>query len=234
METYISVPLATLGIGLLLSVLALYLFVKTANKVRASAWWLAFVSVGLNGAGIYCQINPYVFGGSYSYMLGLPALGTLAIVWFIGFFVTIFSIYPLIAPYQVHGLHSQTPPLEMCVALFWPLAALGGYVLYIAYSVYSPKGQEKSAEVAPITWEEARKKAPAGAETVEATKEDKEELPKYLRPFAPPTLTPRRKKKVDEKAEKDDAAPDENDEEEEEKPATPGEYPKKQRKGERW
>ena len=168
MEPYISVPLATMGIGLLLAVVALFLLVKTAEKVRASAWWLAFVSVGLNGAGIYLLINPYVLG-SYSYMLGLPALGTLAIVWFIGFFVAAAVVYALYRPYLVHGLDSPTPPHLWCVTLFWPLAALGAYALYIAYGSYSPKSREKPAEVAPISWEEARKKQPTA--TVEATKD---------------------------------------------------------------
>jgi hypothetical protein len=181
MEEYISLVGATLGIGLLLSVVALYLLITTAEKVRHAVWGFAIFSVVLNALGCYFVLDTssYFYTHPSFWMLGSPSLGALIMVWFFGVFAVAFALYPLRAPYVVHGIHSPFSLVEDCTVLFWPLAALGAFTLYVAHRCYSPKSQENPAETAsPVTWEEARKKKqPAGkgndkAETVEATKED--------------------------------------------------------------
>lgn len=146
METYISVPLATMGIGLLLSVLTLYLCTRASEKVRPAIWFFAVFSIVVNGAGIY-------------YLFSSPNIATLITLWILGTFATAFAQYPLLRPYLVHGIYSPTPLLESCVILFWPLAALGGYALYVVCRSYSFGPKEKLPdEVAPTTWEKVRDK----------------------------------------------------------------------------
>jgi len=160
METYISVPLATMGIGLFLSVVALILLIKTSEKVRPAAWFFSFFAIALNGVGVY-------------WLFTSPGIGTLISLWFFGAIAVGLAVYPVLRPYLVHGVFSEMPLLEECVMVFWPIAALGGYVLHIALGAYRPgQKREPADEVAPTTWEEARKKEapPPPAEPVRATK----------------------------------------------------------------
>jgi hypothetical protein len=164
METYISVPLATLGIGLLLSIVALFLITRASEKVRPAIWGFVIFAIVVNGAGCYC-------------LLSSPGIGTLITVWFFGLLATGIAVYPLLRPYLVHGLHSEYPFIENCVIVVWPLAALGAYALYIVASSYRFGPKEKTAdEVAPTTWEDVREKGKTeAADVIPNKKEEKSE-----------------------------------------------------------